>query len=76
LLWDVGARIARPLSDGYTCPLSDIGKTIKTAIESIPQFYKNIAIDKYVIMPNHVHMIIVLHSDDDGRAMRAPTDPQ
>ena len=69
LLWVeeqiVGARIAHPLSH--------IGETVKIAIENIPEFYPNVKIDKYVIMPNHIHMIIVLHEDVSGRAMRAPT---
>jgi len=29
-------------------------------------------VDKYVIMPNHIHLILLI-SDDHGRAMRAPT---
>jgi len=69
MLWEeeynVGARIARPLSQ--------IGETVKTAIENISAVYSNVYIDKYVIMPNHIHMIIVLHENDGGRAMRAPT---
>lgn len=67
LLWenDVGACIARP-------GLSEIGMIINTAINNIHQIYKTIYIDKYVIMPNHIHMILVLQGDN-GRAMRAPT---
>ena len=75
LLWEeernVGARNARPLSH--------IGETVKIAIENIPKFYANTVIDKYVIMPNHIHMIITLNEDERGRiegvgrAMRAPT---
>ena len=69
LLWHeeqgVGAHIARLLSH--------IGETVKSAIENIPNFYPNVKIDKYVIMPNHIHMIIILHEDVSGRAMRAPT---
>ena len=69
LLWEeesnVGARNARPLSR--------IGETVKTAIENIPKFYANTVIDKYVIMPNHIHMIIALNEGESGRAMRAPT---
>jgi len=75
LLWveeqGVGARNARPLSH--------IGETVKIAIENIPKFYPNVKIDKYVIMPNHIHIIIALHEnvseheDVSGRAMRAPT---
>ena len=67
LLWceSVGTRIARP-------PLSDIGKVIEKAIENIPNIYQSTTIAKYVIMPNHVHLIIQI-CDEYGRAMRVPT---
>jgi len=68
ILWiptPVGARIARPL-------LSEVGEVINKAIENIPQVYALVRIDKYVIMPNHIHMIMVI-DNDCGRAMRAPT---
>ncbi len=29
-------------------------------IKSIPNSYKNITLDNYVIMPNHIHMILIL----------------
>ncbi|MDR1133194.1 MAG: hypothetical protein LBL05_03475 [Synergistaceae bacterium] len=67
LLWRpyVGARIARP-------SLSDIGEIVKNAIENIPHIYESVTVDKYVIMPNHIHLILII-GDDPGRAMRAPT---
>ena len=67
LLWcpPVGARIARP-------SLSDIGEVVKKAIENISHVYKSIVVDKYVIMPNHIHLILII-CNDHGRAMRAPT---
>jgi len=67
LFWcqPVGARIARP-------PLSDVGEVVRKAIENIPHIYKSISVDKYVIMPNHIHLILMI-SDEHGRAMRAPT---
>ncbi len=68
VLWHVGARIARPLSDGH---LSAHGLVVKAAIENITAHYQTISVDKYVIMPNHVHLILTIN--DDGRAMRAPT---
>jgi len=40
--------------------LSEYGEIIKEYIENIPLFYDNVRIDKYVIMPNHIHIIIVL----------------
>ena len=50
--------------DGFTnlqdITLSSFGKIMQTAIENIPSVYPNVSVDQYVIMPNHVHMILVL----------------
>ena len=66
MLWEqtVGARIARP-------PLTSVGKTVENAISGISIHYPMIEVDKYVVMPNHIHMILLI--DDNGRALRAPT---
>ena len=40
----------------------------------IPQHYPNVFVDKFVIMPNHIHMILTLRKDC-GRTMCAPTSP-
>ncbi len=69
MLWHVGARIARPQDN---VPLSEYGIIINNAIVEIPKHYPTVLVDKYVIMPNHIHMILRL-SNDRGRAMRAPT---
>ena len=71
ILWNnhVGAPIGRP-------QLSHIGIKIENAIENIPNIYKNVSINNYIIMPNHIHMIIVLQGNDEGRAMHAPTISQ
>ena len=73
LLWTVGARIARP----SILPLSEIGTIVETAIQKIDTVYGNVHVDKHVVMPNHIHMILVLSDSaipvEGGRAMRAPT---
>lgn len=69
LLWNVGARIAR-LQD--TTPLSQYGLVVDAAILEITKHYPCIRVDKYCIMPNHIHLILMLQQDD-GRTMRAPT---
>jgi len=49
-----------------------ISEIVEKAIENIPNIYKSITIDKYVIMPNHIHLILIItndHTDDHGRAM-------
>ena len=38
--------------------LSNIGKIVNKEISDIETHYENIRIDRYVIMPNHIHMII------------------
>ena len=69
LLWNVGANCVRPQDK---ISLSDIGIIIDNEIKSINKIYSNIVkIDKYVIMPNHIHMIISI--DSDGRTQFAPT---
>lgn len=71
MLWNaVGARIARPQN---TEDLSEYGIVIKNAINNISEQYPSVLVDKYVIMPNHIHMILLVDSSGDGRAMRAPT---
>ena len=62
---DVGARIARP---------SKIGIAVESVLQKIEERYETVVLDKYVIMPNHIHMILILKSQAScGRAMRAPT---
>lgn len=50
-------KIQQPLS---SIPLSEIGRIVDQAILEIPAHYANIGVDQYVIMPNHIHMILVL----------------
>ena len=68
----VGASIARP----YEMILSDYGKTVKIAIEKIPDYYSSVAIDNYVIMPNHIHLLLQIKATGIGRPMVAPTVSQ
>ncbi len=41
--------------------LSEIGMICDKYINNINIKYENITVDKYVIMPNHIHLIIFLH---------------
>jgi REP element-mobilizing transposase RayT len=40
--------------------LSEIGITVKEYLEEIPNHIENVFIDEYVIMPNHIHVIIII----------------
>ena len=58
-----GALLARPV-------LTNAGKVVENAINEISIHYPVIEIDKYVVMPNHLHMILLINND--GRANSAP----
>ena len=45
--------------------LNDAGMIVKTSWDEIPAFYPGIDIDAFVVMPNHVHgVIIITHKDN------------
>ena len=65
----VGAAISRPPE----LRLSRCGEIVALAIRNIPSVYPNVSVDHSVIMPNHVHLILRLHDDENGRMISAPT---
>ena len=47
--------------------LSEFGHVVKREIETIPQIRNECAIEKFVIMPNHIHLIVRIVGDDGNR---------
>lgn len=67
IFWNnVGATNGRPPE--FT--LSSYGKIADDAIKNISAIYHNLSVDHYIIMPNHIHLLITVK---DGRPMVAPT---
>ena len=66
ILWNVGAATCRP-------NLSKSGSVVETAILQIPEHYPAVSVDKYCVMPDHIHMILSINADEDGRQVAAPT---
>ena len=67
---NVGASIARP----QRAPtLSKTGKVVEQCIWEIPAHYPHISVEKYAVMPNHIHLLLLIHREQDGRPMVAPT---
>ena len=56
---------------GMKVKLSDIGQIVDISINNISKIYPFACVDTYVIMPNHVHMIIGIY--EHGRQVAAPT---
>ena len=70
IFWgNVGASIARP----QTPRLSHAGQIVEQAIQNIEHYYPAITLDHYVVMPNHIHLLLQINTDENGRPMVAPT---
>lgn len=65
----VGATIGRP----QDVDLSQYGKLVDEAINNIPSIYPALKLDHYVIMPVHIHLLLIIRADEYGRPMVAPT---
>ena len=53
------------------CPLPEnrltpIGEEIKSSIRFINDNYPGVTINRYVIMPNHIHLIVIIETGGDG----------
>ena len=72
IFWEnVGANCVRPYMQP---PLSAIGRLAEAEIQKIPSFYRGVSIDKYCIMPDHIHLLIVLSNDKaEGDRIHTPT---
>ena len=64
----VGAIIDRPAYSRLTAA----GEKVEEAIRGIPVHYPNVRLEKYVIMPNHIHLLLMIDTLH-GRSMIAPT---
>ena len=53
--------------------LSNAGTIVRDCIIAIPAHYPAVSVDRYVIMPNHIHLLLQINTDADGRSMIAPT---
>ena len=70
LFWNgVGADTIRP----QNTPLSAAGKIAEQGILQMTKHYKNVVVEKYCIMPDHIHLLLRIESDADGRMISAPT---
>ena len=47
--------------------LTEIGQIVKEFIETLPSRYPELALEHYVIMPNHIHLLLRIDAD---RALR------
>lgn len=56
--------------------LSAIGEKAYQYFMVIPQHFPNATVDEFVIMPNHVHAIIIILESPDVETLHATSPPQ
>jgi len=79
-----GAYFVTVCAEDHTClfgdvvsaemRLNDAGRMIQTAWDELPDHYPGVETDAFVVMPNHIHAIIVLSPDSVGAGPRACPD--
>ena len=47
------------------CVLNEFGKSVKYILENIPVLYPYLELDYYVIMPDHIHIIIIIDPSEN-----------
>jgi len=40
--------------------LNDAGRMVRTVWDALPEHYPHVELDAFVVMPNHIHGIIIL----------------
>ena len=50
---------------GTPLQLNSLGKIAEKHILQLSSYYQTVLVDKYVVMPNHIHMILVLNGDEN-----------
>ena len=69
LFWTSWAPV---IKDREEIPFSAHGETVRSAIRDIPKHYPMITVDCFAVMPNHIHLLLRICTDDAGRAVTAP----
>lgn len=60
------------VGEGFPLPqLYKNGKIVDNCILNISKKYPCVKVDKYIIMPNHIHIILI--NENDGRGNPSPT---
>ncbi len=49
-----------------TVVFSKEGETVKKYIEQMNEFYNDLSVDSYVIMPNHIHFLLTIYKATDS----------
>ena len=57
-------------AENYTVELTSFGKIAEKQLLSLRERYPHLVIDRYVIMPNHIHIVLGLNNEAAGASPR------
>ena len=60
------------LHEAPVITLTDLGRIVDKMIVSLPKRYPGVQIEKYVVMPNHIHLLLRLPAPETGAHRDAP----
>ncbi|HRY82448.1 MAG TPA: transposase [Candidatus Moranbacteria bacterium] len=52
--------------------LNELGKIVFKNLKNIPYYFENINLDKFIVMPNHVHLILEINKNIVGAIHELP----
>ena len=61
-------RVGTGVLDRPENKLKDYGQIADNQLNFMSDFYENISLDKYVIMPNHIHLLLTIKASPNGRS--------
>ena len=69
----LGRIVGGGVLDAPKIELSKYGKAVDEQIALINSIYDNVIVEKYVIMPNHIHLLIRIENISESGMSRAPS---
>ena len=56
--------------------LSEWGEIVAVCWDEVPRHFRDVELDGFIVMPNHIHGILIIMDNGRGTACRAPTVEQ
>ena len=60
--------------DGPQVELTKYGRIAEKYIRQLNDFYEELSVENYVIMPNHIHLLLWVKGNENGASMTSVTD--
>ena len=70
----LGRVIRRDAISAPLVELTDFGEAVRKELEETHTHYDSVVVDKFVVMPNHVHFIVLVNGDCGTPGVSRPTN--